>query len=136
MNSSLMPWMRWLPTFLPVRRVGELAGSSGWMRTLRPLLRRCPRHAHDRAAGADAGHEGVRLPAQLGQLTSISGPVVSSWASTLSGFANWQGRKARGFSFAYSSVIRTEPTNPPWALDTGITSAPRPCISWVRSRLC
>jgi len=28
-NSSLIPWMRWRPTLVPVRSVGELAGSSG-----------------------------------------------------------------------------------------------------------
>ena len=53
-----MPWMRCSPALRPVRIVGDSSGSSGYTR-MAGLRSKEPAHAHDRAAGADAGDERV-----------------------------------------------------------------------------
>ncbi len=41
-----------------------------------------------------------------------SGPVVRCWASALSGFSNWRGRKIRGSFAAISRVASRAPSTP------------------------
>ena len=64
----------------------------------------------------------------------ISGPVASSWASTLPGLENWQGRKALPRSGAISSALPMVPRTPPCARETRMMLAPRLRMRSTRSR--
>ena len=67
------------------RASGELAGSSGWTVTVGVLRSQEAADAHDRAAGADAGDEGVRASARGSAAATRSRARSSSaCASTLS----------------------------------------------------
>ena len=64
----------------------------------------------------------------------ISGPVVVSWQSALSGLANWSGRNRVGSAAARSRVSLTASWM--WRrLSSSSTRAPRDWIMWRRSLL-
>ena len=99
----------------------RLSASASWRaradavrRTSGEMLPQESSHAHDRAAGADAGDKRVGREGEPPRAApTISGPVVRSCASTLSSFANCAGETRRASRARALPLGRCEPRNPP-----------------------
>ncbi|MEZ5989709.1 MAG: hypothetical protein R3F30_11390 [Planctomycetota bacterium] len=109
-----MPWMRWWPTFLPVVRTGELAGSSGWTRIERS------KRAKARATPMTVPPVPTPATKVVGRSPTapswarISRPVPKSWASTLASLLNCRGEKLRSClrTVAAAWIAPTKPPSP------------------------
>ena len=134
-NSSLMPWMRCLPTLWPVRSVGLSAGSSGCTFTSGTAARRQRPTPMTVPPVPTPATKAVGRKPSASSWRSSSGPVVCRWASTLAALSNWRGWNTRRSSRLSASAWAMAPLKPPCSAVTGTTVAPSDWITSSRSRL-